>query len=154
MRTVEGPRGTHYVLLKESDEASLVRDPESGERRHLPNEDLAPVDGESPLETEARAVPEPVRRVLTAVHDDRALGLLVAIDDRTPVAVEDMLGGSDLCESDLHGLLAEFRAADLVVETDVDGRREYETTSAASEALSILRGDGKPATDAGNDGPR
>jgi hypothetical protein len=139
VRTVRDDDGRRYVLLKRSGESSLVRDPESGDRRHLPNTDLEPVDGESPLATTARAVPEPVRTVLGAVRDDRALGLLLELDARGPVAVRTLLDGTDLCESDLHGLLAEFRAAGLVTEADASGRRGYDTTERAGAALSRLR---------------
>ena len=138
MRTVEDDAGDRYILLKESGESSLVRDPESGERRHIANEALEPVAGESPLSTAAGAVPAPVRTLLTAVPDERALGLLVELEDRGPLGVRALLE-YDLCESDLHGLLAEFRAAGLVTETEVAGERGYETTERASEGLARLR---------------
>lgn len=144
MRTVRDDSGNRYLLVKESGESSRVRDPETGEERHLPNESLEAADGESPLETASRAVPGPVRRVLTAVHDERALGLLLEVDARGPVGVRALLDAYDLCESDLHGLLAEFRAAGLVRETEAAGERGYETTSEASEGLAVLVGDAEP----------
>ena len=79
MRTVEDESGRRYVLLKRSGDSSLVRDPTTGEERYVENGSLSPVEGESALETAARAVPEPTRRVLRAVHSDRALGLLVEL---------------------------------------------------------------------------
>ena len=138
MRTVEDDAGDRYILLKESGDSSLVRDPESGERRHIANETLEPVARESPLATAASAVPGPVRRLLTAVPDERALGLLLELEERGPLGVRALLE-YDLCESDLHGLLAEFRAAGLVTETEVAGERGYETTERASEGLARLR---------------
>jgi hypothetical protein len=138
MRTVEDEDGVRYLLLKESSESSLVRDPESDERRHVPNDALEPVAGESPLATAAGAVAEPVRTLLTAVPDERALGLLLELDERGPLGVRALLE-YDLCESDLHGLLAELRAAGLVTETEVAGERGYETTEVASEGLGRLR---------------
>ncbi|WP_276270874.1 DUF7346 family protein [Haloarcula litorea] len=141
MRTVRDASGTRYVLLKRSGESSLVRDPETGEQRHVPNADLEPVDGESALATAARAVPAPVRTVLTATRDERALGLLVDLDARGPLSVHELLDGTDLCESDLHGLLAEFRAAGLLTEVEVRGRRGYDTTETASEAVAFLSAD-------------
>ncbi|WP_459190987.1 DUF7346 family protein [Halosimplex sp. J119] len=138
MRTVRDESGRRYLLLKESSDASRVRDPETGEERHVANDRLEPVEGESPLETASRAVPEPVRAVASAVHDDRSLGLLLEIDARSPVAVQTLMAAVDLCESDLHGLLTEFRAAGLIVETDVAGVRGYETTDLASSGLSAL----------------
>jgi hypothetical protein len=139
MRTVRDTEGSHYLLVKESGESSLVRDPATGEQRHLPNADIETVDGESPLETAATGVPEPVRRVLTAAHDERALGLLLEIDRQGPVGVRTLLSAYDLCESDLHGLLAEFRAAGLLEETRTNGQRGYVTTDEASDALATLR---------------
>lgn len=139
MRTVEDESGTRYVLLKRSGDSSLVRDPVTGEERYVGNEALSAVDGESPLETAARAVPGPTRRVLGAVHSDTALGLLVELDERGPVAVRDLMGSYDLCESDLHGLLAEFAAAGLVTETEVVGHRGYELTDVAREGVAALR---------------
>jgi len=139
MRTVRDGDGTRYVLLKESGEASLVRDPETGRERHLPNADLERVEGEPPLVTASRAVSEPVRRILTAVPDDRALGLLFEIDARGTASVRALLEATDLCESDLHGLLAEFRAAGVVTETRVGGKRGYKTTDLARTGLARLR---------------
>lgn len=139
MRTVRDADGTRYVLLKESGESSLVRDPETGQQRHVPTDTLERVEGESPLATAARAVPGPVRRVLTGVPDERALGLLLEIDARGPVRVRVLLEASDLCESDLAGLLAEFRAAGLVTESRIAGERGYDTTDAAAEGLATLR---------------
>lgn len=138
MRTVRDEAGDRYVLLKRSGESSLVRDPETGERRHLPNDSLSTVEGEPPLSTTAARVSEPLRTLLTAVPDDRALGLLIDLDDRGPLAVRTLLATTDLCESDLHGLLAEFRAAGLLEETTVAGERGYGTTERANEALSVL----------------
>jgi hypothetical protein len=138
MRTVRDGDGTRYLLLKESSDASLVRDPETGERRHLPNDELEAID-ESPLVTAAETVDEPTRRLLAAVRDDRALGLLLEIDANGPVGVRFLLDAYDLCESDLHGLLAEFRAAGLIVEERVNGERGYDTTAQATATLDRLR---------------
>jgi len=138
MRTVRDESGNHYLLLKESGDSSRVRDPVTGEERHIPNDSLELVEGESPLETASRVVPDAVRTVLTAAHDDRALGLLLEIDERGPVDVRVLLDAYDLCESDLHGLLGEFRAAGLVREVEVPGGRGYETTDEASEGLAAL----------------
>ncbi|QIO22238.1 hypothetical protein [Haloarcula sp. JP-L23] len=138
MRTVRDASGTHYILLKESSDASLIRDPETGAERHVPNEDLEPVEGESPLVTAAGAVPEAVRTVVSAAHDDQSLGLLVELDARGPLSVHQLLDSYDLCESDLHGLLGEFRAAGLLEETEVMGRRGYDVTETASAAVEAL----------------
>ena len=103
---------------------------------------LEPVE-ESPLETATGAVPGSVRRILTVVHDDRALGLLFEVEERGPVGVRELLSAYDLCESDLHGLLAELRAAGLIRETEIENTagssRGYETTERASDGLVRLR---------------
>jgi len=138
MRTVRDESGTHYVLVKQSGESSLVRDPETGTEKHVANDDLEAVEGESPLVTAANAVPEAVRSVLSAAHDDRALGLLVELNRRGPLSVPDLLDSYDLCESDLHGLLGEFRAAGLVQEAEVFGQRGYDATETASDAVELL----------------
>jgi hypothetical protein len=138
VQPVEDADGRRYLLVKRSGESSLVRDPATGEECYRPNDALTPVEA-SGLELAAEAVPAPARRVLTAVHDDRGLGLLLALDARGPTGVRTLLDWTDLCESDLHGLLAEFRAAGLVDKADVAGERGYRVTDLASEALTHLR---------------
>jgi hypothetical protein len=139
MRTVRDETGKRYVLLKRSSDASRVRDPETGSERYVENDRLEPVEGTSPLETVAEGVPEPVRRITTAVHDDRSLGLLIDLVDRGPLAVRTLLDADDFCESDLHGLMAEFRAAGLVTETTVAGERGYGATDLARDGVEALR---------------
>ena len=158
MQTVRDAAGDRYLLVKRSGESSLVRDPDTGEERYLPNDDLTPEEGESPLSTAAGGVPAPVRRVVTAVPDESALGLLVELVDRGPLPVVSLLDAYDLCESDLHGRLTEFRAAGLATEARVAGERGYDATDAAREAVAALRGEtGGAAEDdrtgeAGSDG--
>ncbi|AQL41796.1 hypothetical protein BV210_03275 [Halorientalis sp. IM1011] len=138
MRTVRDESGTRLLLIKQSGDSSRVRDPETGEERYVPNDELEFVD-ESPLDTAAGTVPDATRTILTAVRDDRSLGLLFELDRRGPLAVRDLLSGYDLCESDLHGLLGEFRAAGLVDEATVAGERGYRLTDEAVEGLDYLR---------------
>lgn len=137
MRSVEHD-GERYLLVKRAGDASLVRDPETDEERYLPNDELT-VTGDSPLSVAAAAVPDGIRRVLTAVHTEESLGLLVELHDRGPLSVREILDSYDRCESDLHRLVGELRAAGLVEERDVDGRRGYGTTGLASEGLDDLR---------------
>ncbi|MDV7349820.1 hypothetical protein R3751_08535 [Halorubrum distributum] len=139
MQTVRDGDGETYLLVKRSAESSRVRDPATGAERYVDNEELSVVDGESPLATAASGVPEPVRRTLGAVRDDRSLGLLAVVVDEGPIAAIDLLDAADMCESDLHGTLTEFRAAGLVDEAEVAGRRGYEATAVAVEALELLR---------------
>ena len=141
MRTVSDEDGTRYLLRKQSSDTSLVYDPETGTEQYLDNDRLAAVDGESPLVTAATAVDAPVRRLLTATHNDRSLGLLVELVDRGPCSTIELLESYDLCESDLHGLLAEFRAAGLVEEATSHGERGYDATELATTAVDQLRTD-------------
>ncbi|WP_435363424.1 DUF7346 family protein [Haloarchaeobius sp. DYHT-AS-18] len=140
MRTVRDDSGDRYLLVKRSSEASLVRDPATGEERYVENDRLEPAEGETPLETAAGAVSPAVRRILTATHDDRSLGLLVELVDGGPIAVRDLLATYDLCESDMLGLLTEFRAAGLVEEATIAGERGYDATDLAREGVAALRG--------------
>lgn len=133
MRTVEHD-GDRYLLVKHSSDSSLVRDPTTGEERYLPNDELRTLD-ESPLAVAATHVPDATRRLLTAVHDERALGLLVVIDQFGPLSVRGLLDRYDLCEADLHGTVGELVAAGFLEEHEVDGERGYATTTVASEAL-------------------
>jgi hypothetical protein len=139
MRTVRDEDGRTFLVVKESGESTLVRDPETGAEEFRPNESLATVDDESALAVAAGAVPPAVRRVLSATHDDRSLGLLVELVDREAVAVRDLLADYDLCESDLLGLLTEFRAAGLVEEARIAGERGYAATESAAEGIELLR---------------
>lgn len=139
MQTVRHADGRTYLLVKQSGESSRVRDPRTGAERYVDNADLTVVDGESPLVTAAAGVPADVRRVLRAVHDDRSLGLLAVIVDTGPLSVVELLDETDMCESDLHGRLAEFRAAELIAETEVAGRRGYEATESAVNGVRCLR---------------
>ena len=137
-RPVEDDSGTRYLLLKRSGESSLVRNIDTGERTHLPNDRLHSV-GESTVDTLVSVVPEEIRRLVTAVHDDRSLALLLELDAEGPMAVRDMLGAYDFCESDLHGLVGELQAAGLIVERTVAGERGYDTTETATTALAQLQ---------------
>ncbi|SEH39090.1 hypothetical protein SAMN05192561_101457 [Halopenitus malekzadehii] len=140
MQPVRDTSGNRYLLVKRSTDSSRVCDPETGEERYVPTADLEPVADESGLETAAAAVvPTAVRRVLTAIHDDRSLGLLVVLVDRGPLSVRELLDGTDYCESDLHGLLAELRAAGLIAETEIAGHRGYAATEVAETAVADLR---------------
>lgn len=139
METVEDADGARYVLCKRSRDAWLVRDPATGEETYRDPAELTVVDGAAPLATAAAGVPEQVRRVIRAVPNDRALGLVVTVVDDGPIGVRELLGETTLCESDLHGLLGELVAAELLAETSVGGERGYEPTEAARRAVEHLR---------------
>lgn len=144
MRSVRDERGRRYLLIERSAESSRVRDPRTGEEHHVET-DCLEADDESPLLTAARTVPEPVRRVLRAVHDDRMLGLLRELASRGPIGVVALLESYDYCESDLHGVLGELRAAGLIetverdAETWIADERRYRATERTQAALTVLR---------------
>ncbi|MFD1684550.1 DUF7346 family protein [Halobellus litoreus] len=139
MQTVRDADGDRFLLVKRSTDSSLVRDPETGAEGYRPNEELRFEAAEPPLSTAAAGIPGPVRRVVSAAHDDRSLGLLVELADRGPLSVVELLDAYDLCESDLHGLLAEFRAAGLIDEATVHGERGYDATPVTERAVAALR---------------
>ena len=140
MRTVETPDGGRRLLLSMSGGTARVRNPATGEERTVDAETLEPVE-DSALSVAAEGVPASIRQVVTAVHDDRTLGVLVTLVDDGPTAVVDLLSYSGLCESDFNGLFAELRAAGLVAECRVTGERGYEATETAEEAVAALRCD-------------
>ncbi len=151
--------GQRFLLLKESGDACLVRDPATGERRYLPTDAVERVDAPPVALADA---PESLRAL--AARDGR-LGLLVDLVDRwdgdangapdeddpdpepdggaTPVRT--LLDETTLCESDLHGALADLEAAgliDRVERTDpLLGRsgRAYRPTERALSAVERLR---------------
>jgi hypothetical protein len=125
--------------LQRSRESSLVRDATTGEHRHLPTESLTTVDGTSPLETAVANVPEPARRLVTAITDDRVLGLLVALEAADGLPARTVLDAEDYCESDLNGLIRELRAAGLVEPATVDGEAGYRLTGGASATIRALQ---------------
>lgn len=139
MRLVRDDEGRTLLLVKESAESALVRDPETGETEYLPLAALEPITGESPLLAASRALPEPSEPPLSTIADHRALGLVVHLDANGPQPVTALLEIDTLCESDLHGATGELRAAGLIEETEVDGWRGYRTTALATESLEQLR---------------
>lgn len=138
-RTVEDADGNRYLLIKQSSESSLVREPETGDRRHIPNEELTVLDDVSTVDTVLGSLSGDIVSVVTAVHDERMLALVHELDAEGPMAVRTLLSAYDFCESDLHGMLAELTAGGLISETRVAGERGYETTERASGALDALR---------------
>ncbi|GAB3684133.1 hypothetical protein GCM10028857_12720 [Salinarchaeum chitinilyticum] len=139
METVEDERGRRFVLRKRSSDAWLVRDPETGEENYRDPADLSIVADADSLATAAQGISPSVRTLLTAVPNDRVLGLVVTIVDREAVGVRTLLDETTLCESDLHGAIAELVAAGLLAETTVAGERGYEATELAIQAVEQLR---------------
>jgi hypothetical protein len=151
MQTVRDADGETYLLVKRSARSSRVRDPATGAERYVDNDELSVVDGESPLATAAAGIPASVRQTVRAVHDERSLGLLVVVVDEGPLSAVELLDTADMCESDLHGTITELRAAGLIEEVEVGGRRGYAATDSASEAIELLRGGPDADDDAEDD---
>lgn len=141
MDTVEDEAGNRYILLKRSSDAWLVRDPATGETAYRDPATLTVVESADSLATAAEGVPPAVRALLTAVPNERVLGLVAIVVDRDAVGVRTLLDETTLCESDLHGAIAELVAAGLLSETTVAGERGYEATEIAIEAIERLRDD-------------
>lgn len=139
MRTVEDEAGDRYLLITRSQGSSLVRHAATGERRYLPTDELSTVRDVSPLETAAASVPEPARRLVTAVPDEATLGLLVALEAADGLSARAVLDSAEFCESDLHGLVGELRAAGLVELAEVNGEDGYRLTAGAATAVRALQ---------------
>jgi len=139
MRTVKTPDGERHLLLSTTDGTARLRNPATGEEWTVDEDAVEPVV-EGALSVAAQGIPEPVRQLVTAAHDERTLGVLVTLVDDGPTAVVDLLSAAGLCESDFNGLFAELRAAGLVTECRVAGERGYAATETAEEAVSLLRG--------------
>jgi hypothetical protein len=84
-------------------------------------------------------LPDGVVTLVAAVPDEHALALLLELDAEGPIAVRTLLAQTDLCESDLHGRLAELQAGGLIEERQIVGERGYATTDTASDALAQLK---------------
>lgn len=156
--------GDRFLLLKESGDACLVRDPATGERRYLPADGLERVDGPPVSLADA---PDSLRAL--AARDGR-LGLLLDLVGRWQADAGDAAGPTDggdadadpdpdgdatpvrtlldettLCESDLHGALADLEAAGLVDRVEHEdsllGRqgRAYRPTERALSTVGRLR---------------
>ncbi|WP_049923010.1 DUF7346 family protein [Halopiger djelfimassiliensis] len=141
MKTVQDDTGRRYLLLKQSEHASLVRDPRTGNECYVQNDRLESVDDVGALETAAHTVSTPVRTLVSNVHDEETLGLLVELADRGPLGVRTLLDRYDLCESDLHGRLTVLSAADLIEAVETAGERSYRLTETGETALETIRTD-------------
>ncbi|OIB58680.1 DUF7346 family protein [Natrialba sp. SSL1] len=141
MTTVQDDTGKRYLLLKRSEHASLVRDPQTGDECYVQNDRLNAVDAADELDPVAQAVSSPVRTLLTTVHDEATLSLLISLADEGPLDIRTILDRTTLCESDLHGRLTILTGADLLTETDIGGERGYRLTDTCDAALETIRFD-------------
>lgn len=132
MRTVRYG-GVRYLLVDRAGEACVLAHPETGDRVAVPADAVEGLPGVPPLATAAGGV-DPDPDLLAAVPGRRALGLLAELDRRGPTPVRALLDYG-LCESDLHGLVADLTATGLVAEAEVGGERVYRLTDRALAGL-------------------
>lgn len=134
-RIVRDSDGRRYVMDTEGPDTSRVWSLETGTIRQVPTADLEPVDGQASLEAIAQSIEPTDDSSLDAAPNTAALGLLVELDRRGPMAVRAMLSEYDICESDLHGILGELTAAGLLEKDLVTGMRGYSLTDEARDAI-------------------
>lgn len=135
MRTVRDQSGVHYVLLEAGKSDCLVRAIRSGEATTRPCAELQPVAPETALAAVGIDTDD-AEALAVSIRLDRAVGLLIELDAAGPLAVRTLLDRFDVCESDLHGMVTELRAAGLLEPTTVYGERGYRITETASDALT------------------
>ncbi|RRJ31682.1 DUF7346 family protein [Halocatena pleomorpha] len=133
MRTVRADDGSRYLLRKRASDAWLVADPVTGEERYIDPDRLELQAETAPLETIGTTVSADTGADI-GVQDDRALGLLVVLARTEPIAAIDLIECTELCESDLNGLLTELRVGGLVASTS-DPVLGYELTPRARSKL-------------------
>ncbi len=143
-RIVRDTDGRQYHLLKRSQDTSLVRPVDGGDRRYLPTAELTVVDDTSRTSAVLDPLPSSVRTLVTTVHDERTLAVLQDLALSGPLAVETLMSSYEFCERTFHGVIAELQVAELVTETTVAGERAYDTTEQANRALASLRSSSDP----------
>jgi hypothetical protein len=136
MRPVADEDGRPCLLLLTTDDGSDVRDLETGQRRAVPTDSLSVLEADPLVAVAAGDDDDPVPEPLASAPPGLARGILLELYLGGPRPVRTLLGETSLCESDLHGVVADLRAAGLVREFRVDGERGYGLTEAADEALS------------------
>ncbi|UPM43780.1 DUF7346 family protein [Halocatena salina] len=137
MRTVRADDGSQYLLRKRGCDAWLVCDPATGEERYIDTDRLELREETPPLEAFGATVPDATGAEI-GVRDDRALGLLVVLSHNDPIAAVELVDLTELCESDLNGLLTELRVGGLVA-TVSEPVLGYELTPRARSKLSKAR---------------
>lgn len=133
MRVATDPDGDRRLVVTVSGDRCLVRDPETGAETWLPRAELT-ITGEAPLVAAAAALPEGT--LPEGPHPRRARGLVALLVADGPTPVRELLGTTECCESALHGVVADLRAAGLLAATTVAGERAYAATERAHEAVA------------------
>jgi hypothetical protein len=139
MRIVEDDTGNRYLLLKRSQSSSLVRDLDSGERRHVPTHVLTVIEDQSPLASAASELPAAAVKLITAVRNERTVGLLVALEAAGGLSARQLLEAEDYCESDLNGLVTELRSGGLIEPTTIEGEDGYQLTEPTAAIIRSLQ---------------
>jgi hypothetical protein len=118
MRVVtDGDR--YYILQRVFGDDCHVRTLPSGETTTMLAASLSPADIEAALETVDDGLAD------ERVGSNAAAGLLLELVVDGPASARGLLDRFDVCESDLHGTVAELRAAGLLEPTTVHGQRGY-----------------------------
>jgi|AntRauTorcE11898_2_1112593.scaffolds.fasta_scaffold33982_2 hypothetical protein len=121
----------HYVLQRIVDDDCHVRTLPSGETTTMPTASLSPADTDAALGT----VDD---NLVDDVGSNAAAGLLLELVVDGPTSARGLLDRFDVCESDLHGTVAELRAAGLIEPTTVYGERGYRAIIDGSQRLESL----------------
>ena len=120
---VKDKTGTHYRLVKASEQSWLVKDIDGGRYRFIDADDLHIVHmlrrGET-ADTGRFDAGNPIREVQQII-------------EQGPISVVTLLDRTILCESTLHATLWALRSAGTVEECTVDGRRGYRSSIGSRE---------------------
>jgi hypothetical protein len=133
VHVVAGAGGHLHLVIERADDRVRVRSVSSGEERWVHRETLKRPDG-SVLELAGRQTPF-TSADLPGVHTEAGVGMVVLLARNGPTAVPALLGALELCESDLHGLLAELEAGGALSRTETAGRGAYRLTDAAAKTV-------------------
>ncbi|MFB6253965.1 MAG: hypothetical protein ABEI06_05095 [Halobacteriaceae archaeon] len=137
MQPVKHLSGEVYLLIKESKESSKVRHPKTGEITHFPTEELEKMS-QSPLKIATNPVPDTVMFLITTVHSQEGMGLLIELYTRGPLSTKRLLDDYQMCESNLNALLNDLKVGNLIKETEIHNEPGYKLTSKTEQALDHI----------------
>lgn len=135
MRIVRDDDGRFSVLVDATGSTCRARSLHDGTERTVPSDELTVVEPADALDVLGIDADErdSLRKM---ARTDRAIGLLVELNTAGPLSVRTILDRFDICESDLHGLVTELRAAGFLEPATVYGERGYRTTDRATDLLA------------------
>lgn len=128
------------ILIKASQESSLIFIPDTNNYQFVPNTKLKPSKqaGIEPLGMliKNKAAEEDIQ---IPTVNATALGFLFDIQKHTPIPVQEVSNRYTLCESNLLGLVSELQATNLLTRTSSNGITYYKLTDKARQFTSRLR---------------